>query len=218
MRINGRGLGMGLALLIAGATPALGQTPPTYTMKFTSAGTVTAWGYYVGPYQGQIVSRENKAVTLNCVDFFHHVTMNQVWDVYATRLDADNLNVTRFGTMPNALELYRQAAWLTTQYTSDATRTKEIQASIWALFSGNAGAPTPTTQTWITAARQNSAKVNLSEFYILSDVRGNIAASGQEFIVRSDMPVPGALLLVAGGLVGLVPMARSRRRETSAEV
>jgi hypothetical protein len=216
MRISSRGLGLALSLLVAGATPAFGQAEQ-HTMKFTNAGTVTAWGYYVGPYQGQIVDEGNKTVTLNCVDFFHHVTMNQVWTVNATRLDAGTLAGTRFGALPNAMNLYRQAAWLTTQYTSNATTVKEIQASIWALFSGNAGAPTPSSNYWLALAQQNYQSVNLSEFYILSDVRGDVAASAQEFIVRSDMPVPGALLLVGAGLLGLVPTVRTRRRELSAE-
>jgi hypothetical protein len=213
MRSRLQGLVLAAALLLVGAMPASAQVVQR-DVKMVNPGNVTAWGYYVGPYGGQMLGSPTKSVTLNCVDFFHEVTVGQVWKVNATRLDNGSLSLTRWGGLPNALDLYRQAAWLSTQYAANMSNTqavKDIQASIWALFSGNAGAPTPSTNSWITKAQQNAGTVNLSEFYVLSDVRGNVAASAQEFIVRSDMPVPGALVLVASGLLALVPAARRRR-------
>src|SRR6185436_16837294 len=92
-------------------------------------------------------------VILNCVDFFHHVSLNTVYTANVTRLDASSFSLTRF----NNSALYRQAAWLTTQYAwpnpgSDPDRQIAIQAAIWNLFTPSAP-DYAGSAAWITAAQ-----------------------------------------------------------------
>src|SRR5580693_5269603 len=74
------------------------------------------WGYYIGPYTGTL---DGNLVTLYCVDFANEVTFGEQWEANLTLLSSGDLSNTRYGgavDVPNALQLYLEAAWLTTQY------------------------------------------------------------------------------------------------------
>lgn len=202
-----------LGLLLGVAAPAEAQFQRTF--KLTSTGNFGAFGWMLAPYPGKVLDA-NIDVTFNCVDWFHWVTEGQVWKADVTRLDgATSLSKTRFGALPNALDLYRQAAWLSTQLMStDHYDTKvDISTAMWALFPQNEGAPElPNTSKWLELAATNHTSLDYSTFWVVTDVRKTEEWGSQEFIVQAtDMPVPGALLMVAGGLVGLVPSVRRRR-------
>ena len=66
-----------LAAAFCLASPVRAQTHFT----FVNGGTVSAFGYLVGPYNGLVGTGAGaQSVTLNCVDYFHHVTTGQQWD------------------------------------------------------------------------------------------------------------------------------------------
>jgi len=205
---------LALALTLGVAAPASASTQFT----LLSAGSTTAFGYYVGPYTGL---QGATTVTLNCVDFFHRAAVGDVWQANVTSLASSTGigTTTRF----NNLAAYRLAAWLSTQYTptTSAATVADIQATIWRLFSGPVTPPAPSTNFWLTAA-QNYVAANPNSAlwqnaYVVTDVSARNAdgsdngASVQEFIVVS--PEPASMMLMGTGLIGIAAIGLRRKRK-----
>lgn len=198
------------ASLVA-AAPLAAQT----TFTFLNGGTVTAFGYYVGPYNGTM-GTPPVPVVLNCVDFFHDVTVGEVWTANLTNLsDVADIGTT---TRNSSVQLYEEAAWLTTQYASNPGSIADIQATIWNLFPTPAGygAPTmPGSSYWLAQAQSNYQTLNYNDFWIATDVNITNPAGAQEFLIRTtSTPEPATLVLFATGL-GLVALLARRRKLAS---
>jgi len=194
-----------LLVSVALAKPAAAQEQQTF--KFTGVSGYTGFGYYVGPYYGQILSVPGQpTIDLYCVDFLHRISMNQVWKGWMTPLSG-NLQYTRGGN--GAYGLYLRAAWLTQQYYKAPTsEIKHIQATIWNLFGGG---PTPSSNYWLNLANQNYTSVNPNYFRVITPVNAGDGASAQEFLTYVT-PEPETYAMFATGLCLLAWMAYRRRR------
>src|SRR5689334_16945684 len=81
---------------------------------FTGVNGTMAFGLYVGPYYGKL---DGQFVTLNCIDFANNAYFGEMYAANLSRINSPpDLANTRYGALPNALQLYQEAAWLTTQY------------------------------------------------------------------------------------------------------
>jgi PEP-CTERM motif-containing protein len=205
---------------IALAAPASAQT----TFKFLNGGTVTAFGFYVGPYNG-VMGSPPTPVVLNCVDFFHDVVVGEVWDANLTNLGT-GIGVGSV-TRNSSLQLYQEAAWLTTQYPTNPTTTAQrqtvadIQATMWDLFpipAGYGAPPTPSSSYWLGQAQANYSTIDYSDFWVVTAVDKNDPSSAQEFVMRTTTtPEPSTIVLLLTGL-GLVALVAWRRRERAAQL
>ena len=256
-----REVALASSIVVLGAVTASAQT--TTTVKITGAWTgsagVTSGGapsgsypagtpnFYISPYAGLIdydaSTKTGQKVSLNCVDYFHHVSVGNVWTVNVTNLGAaaannSLLSTTRYGSvapgssnLPNVLNLYKQAAWLTLQYdpnpASSPNKTRAIQSAIWALFNPltvgaepwfNGDGPSTygmfDSQWWVAQAglAQNAlSNSELKYFSILTDnTYPQAAGSAQEFVIHVT-PEPGTVVLMLTGLAAVILVVRRRR-------
>jgi hypothetical protein len=181
-------------------------------MKFVGVNGAQDFGYYVGPYAGTM---DGTSVDLFCVDFMNEVSFGQQWDANLTAITpGSDLGDTRYGTLPGAVELYQEAAWLTLQFALQPTSEYgDIQSTIWRLFSPTA--PAPSSSWWLGEAQKSYATADYSDFRIVTNV-GPVLKSGQvqEFLTHTPntgAPEPGTQLMVGAVLASAACISRRLR-------
>jgi hypothetical protein len=260
-----RASALAASLLILGSVAAQAQTTTTVKITAPSIGTAVTSGpavsagyyppgtpnFYVSPYAGLVnyntATGTGTSVSLNCVDFFHDVSLGDVWTANVTNLGAANadnslLANTRYGNTAGVsnygtiLTLYKQAAWLTLQYDADpglnADKTRAIQSAIWTLFNNwdgtSANGPAydaPGTGVvdsgwWVTQAGLVGNQLNddaLGSFSVLTDNTSPWAADSKQEFLIHTTPEPGTVVLMLTGIIALLVVVR-RRRTGAAEI
>jgi len=165
--------------------------------------------YYVSPYYGTL---NGVQVVLYCVDIRNSVHVGQTWQAnLSTLTNGSDLSNTRYGGAANALALYQQAAWLTTQFASHTNDYVNLQYALWNLFTPSAP-DTVGSNAWLQQAALNYSTINLSNFRIITNV-APVTLSGsnqvQEFI--TVVPEPASLVLFGSGMAALAGVIRRRR-------
>ena len=207
----------GLVLSAALVLPAASATAQvTYPHKFVfSGGSGRVFnGTAVGPFKGSL----DGGATLNlfCTDFFNGA---HSYTAYVSGFGGGDFSKTRFGLLPSYVSRYQRAAWLGSQYATQAKgQWGFIQYALWQIMYEPTGKPNRGITTaqqgqvdaWITAAQNNYRKYYYGNFFVISDrlvTQGNsrfpngcqvtnvIGANhptcgGQEFIYGSLTPVP----------------------------
>jgi len=136
--------------LLAAAAAQAQQVTVQITEPYAppNQGSVTAFGYYMSPYSGTVNGGTQR---LNCVDFFHDVTLGETWQAIQTNIgvamgNLSLLSKTRDGSngllsLSAALATYEKVAWLTDQEPLNPATNPDlstaIQTAIWYLASNS---------------------------------------------------------------------------------
>ena len=184
------------------------------TMTFQGVNGANDGQYYVSPYYGTLNNgTATQTVTLFCDDILNEVNFGQTWRAnvtnLATAVNTNNFSQTRYGSVVGSAVLgnptvaYEEAAWLTTQFSSNPGDLVNLQYALWDIMNpGVRGNGNADVQNWLLLASQNYGSINLSDFEIITNL-GPLTLTGQvqEFIVQS--PEPGTLALLVCGMLAL---------------
>jgi hypothetical protein len=210
-----------LALLSGVASTAGAQWDQNTQLSQDKLQLVSAGPYSpFGTYSARLLQSPGlPVVDIWCVDFSNNFANNRTYNF--TRFDAGQSDFdsrTRFGY--NSLDNYKKAAYLTQFFNglTQATDVQDLHFAIWHVL--NPSAPTntrPGEAFWLAKLDDGSyANITTSDWFVVSDVTmvpGSPFQTGgsQEFLVTAA-PEPSAILLVSTGLLGIVGLARVRRR------
>jgi hypothetical protein len=208
MMQTGRNLWLAMAAAVLCFAPcALGQGQVNITL--TSAGNNVMDGVYVGPYSATVNGTSTQII---CDDFVDDSYVGESWTANVTTLS--NLNGTKWGGLPNATQLYDEAAWLATQmlspgYSNNATQVGYLAYALWAVFAptqveawlGANSAAWQAVQGWLTSAgAQHFTPGEFANFFLYTpNLNYPITCNGQTCTTAPPQEFFGFLPAPEGG-------------------
>jgi len=167
----------------------------TIQATFTGVNGENAFGYYIGAYYGQL---ESQNVSLYCDDFANEVNFGQKWMAnLSTITTGSDLSQTRYGDVKESARLYKEIAWLDTQFGQQPTdQWADIHATIWQIFDPSQ-APKPSSSQWLEQAQRNYNKLDYSNYRVVTNV-APVEKTGQVQEFLTILP-PGSPLITRGG-------------------
>ena len=186
------------------------------TVKFIGVNGANDGHYYVSPYYGTI---NGSPVTLYCVDIANTVHFNQVWEAnLSTITNGSNLSSTRYGSMPQGLALYQQAAWLINQFPTNSSDYVNLQYALWNLFNPGLAPDSAGSNAWLALAAANFGSMSFGNFLVVTNIAPvYLTGQVQEFIIivpPAPVPEPATLALFGSGLIAIATVVRRRSRST----
>ena len=109
------------------------------TASTASADTVTLTGAGNTIWSATL---NGNSITMVCVSFDRHVSVGQTWQVTVNELTAAGVANALYGSQPDALAKYQQAAWLFDQMNLLPNQKGDIQGAIWNIFNSGSSSDT----------------------------------------------------------------------------
>lgn len=210
--------------------------PLEYLDFVGGSGQGSTFGVQVGPYRSAFEvsaltgrSTASPQFSVYCVDYLHFASnSNGLVNVSSVGGDLSNTRLADFGR-------YQRSAYLASLFDSWETHGAALASStgmsfnrkhvwsglhslIWDVATGPADLGMGDARTaaarnyFLSLADANAGSFDTSGWYVLSeaDVALGHASSGQEFLMRADVPEPSTILLLLSGVALLAFASRKR--------
>ncbi len=194
------GVALGISVLSANAAPLL----VTATLEGIANAERRA-GVSAGFYELGIDGASTLAM---CDDFYTHIRIGDTWSGYLMSYDDIQAGEGKFN--PGNVDKYSQAGYLISLSSSMSySEQADMNLAIWNIF-----APDSVTMTDIAQQLYDEATSGAYDAFDWSGVMQVLTPDplnvSQEFLIPTRVPLPGTLVLMGLGLIGVGLSARAR--------